>query len=451
MTNGKAVLAGVVGALLVATGVAVATNAPGIQQIQGFLGGTPVATTDTTLTNGSAKVQLYDGSNTLGSLTNPVRIDPTGTTPQPVSGSVSLTGSLPAFAFTPTFNLGGGNIGNTAFGISGTLPPFASTPSFNIAGGSISNTSFGISGTLPAFAVNPTVILGGGASAIGSISNTAFTANAGTNLNTSLLALESGGNLAAIKTDTDKIPAQGQALAAGSWPVVLTALQLAALTPPTTINANQGSANATPWVGTSDGTNTAKVQPGSTTPVAGDKATTVSLSPNGAAQPLPTGAASQTTLAAILASLGSAVMQATGGTIGLVAGSALIGSFKLSDGTSTAIVCDTPFSFSTASTAIIIPLCSGKQIYICSLTLVNSSSGSAQLVSIIEGTGSSCAGGTPRGMWGNTTASMGFAAGGGMAPSAGHPINATATVSQNVCVAVGGSTNVSGGGMYACR
>jgi hypothetical protein len=44
-------------------------------------------------------------------------------------------------------------------------------------------TSVGISGTLPAFAATPT-----------------FTANAGTNLNTSLLALESGGNLASINT-----------------------------------------------------------------------------------------------------------------------------------------------------------------------------------------------------------------------------------------------------------
>lgn len=43
-----------------------------------------------------------------------------------------------------------------------------------------------------------------GTNAIGSITNTAFTANAGTNLNTSLLALESGGNLAGINT---KLPA----------------------------------------------------------------------------------------------------------------------------------------------------------------------------------------------------------------------------------------------------
>lgn len=73
------------------------------------------------------------------------------------------------------------------------------------------------------------------------------TANAGTNLNTSALALESGGNLATIagkdfatqttlaliKAKTDNIPALGQALAAASVPVVLTAAQITTLTPQT--------------------------------------------------------------------------------------------------------------------------------------------------------------------------------------------------------------------------
>lgn len=55
------------------------------------------------------------------------------------------------------------------------------------------------------------------------------TVNAGTNLNTSLLALESGGNLGSINA---KIPTLGQQLAAGSMPVVLTATQFASLTQP---------------------------------------------------------------------------------------------------------------------------------------------------------------------------------------------------------------------------
>lgn len=48
-------------------------------------------------------------------------------------------------------------------------------------------------------------------------------------------AATEAGNLAAIKADVDKIPSQGQALAAASTPVVLTALQVAALTPPAAI------------------------------------------------------------------------------------------------------------------------------------------------------------------------------------------------------------------------
>lgn len=86
--------------------------------------------------------------------------------------SFGISGTLPAFASTPTVNLGtlngaatlsgqaaisatlgspfqaGGSIGNTSFGISGTLPAFAATPAFTI------------SGTLPAFAATPTVDLG---------------------------------------------------------------------------------------------------------------------------------------------------------------------------------------------------------------------------------------------------------------------------------------------------
>ena len=68
--------------------------------------------------------------------------------------------------------------------------------------------------------------------------NGPLTVNAGTNLNTSALALESGGKLASIDTKT---PALGQALAAASVPVVLTAAQVTTLTPPTTITANAGT------------------------------------------------------------------------------------------------------------------------------------------------------------------------------------------------------------------
>jgi len=64
----------------------------------------------------------------------------------------------------------------------------------------------------------------------------AVQANAGTNLNTSLLALEGGGHLASVDA---KLPALGQALAAASVPVVLTAAQLTTLAPLATVAATQ--------------------------------------------------------------------------------------------------------------------------------------------------------------------------------------------------------------------
>ena len=80
-----------------------------------------------------------------------------------------------------------------------------------------------------------------------------ITANAGTNLNTSALALESGGNIAAIKAKTDNIPAQGQALAAASLPVVLPATQITTLTPPAAITGFATSAKQDTIIGHVDG------------------------------------------------------------------------------------------------------------------------------------------------------------------------------------------------------
>jgi hypothetical protein len=88
------------------------------------------------------------------------------------------------------------------------------------------------------------------------------TVNAGTNLNTSTLALETGGNLASIKTDVDKIPSQGQALAAASMPVVLPATQITTLTPLSTVTANLGTLNG---AATAAGVSALEVTQGSTT------------------------------------------------------------------------------------------------------------------------------------------------------------------------------------------
>ncbi len=80
--------------------------------------------------------------------------------------------------------------------------------------------------------------------------------------NTAALALESGGNLASVKTNTDKIPSQGQALAAASTPVVLPAAQITAITPPAAITGYATASNQTDksqFTKITDGTDTALV------------------------------------------------------------------------------------------------------------------------------------------------------------------------------------------------
>ena len=78
-------------------------------------------------------------------------------------------------------------------------------------------TSVGISGTLPGFTTTPTFNLGTAPNL--TFTNTSFTANAGTNLNTSALALESGGNLASINS---KLPT----LSNGKIPVEVASLNV---------------------------------------------------------------------------------------------------------------------------------------------------------------------------------------------------------------------------------
>lgn len=161
---------------------------------------------------GGGGTQYASGTTTPGTVTgNALIFDNSGTLED-----VSVANPLPVAA---TF--------------SGTLtssPTFAQNP-----GAGTPTPAYGLIDSSYRPQVSVATALPAGTNAIGSITNTAFIANAGTNLNTSLLALESGGNLAAIKADTDKIPSQGQALAAASLPVVLTAAQITTLTPPAAI------------------------------------------------------------------------------------------------------------------------------------------------------------------------------------------------------------------------
>ena len=187
-------------------------------------------------------------TGTFWQATQPVSIASMPSTPvtgtfwqatQPVSGTIAATQSGTwsvsgqATTSAPTYSTGTANplslnlSGGLRVDGSGVTQPvsIASMPSTPVTGTFWQSTQPVSLASLPSL---PT-----GANSIGQV-----TANAGTNLNTSALALESGGNLASINT---KIPSLGQALAAASVPVVLTAAQITTLTPPTTVGLNAGS------------------------------------------------------------------------------------------------------------------------------------------------------------------------------------------------------------------
>lgn len=135
-----------------------------------------------------------------------------------------------------------------------------------------------------------------------------------------------------------------------------------------------------------DGTNTAKVQAASTGPALADKALTVAQSPNVSEQ------------------------------------------------------CPTVLAISqTASTDL---KTSSAKLHICSIVLV---SASAQSISLVEGTGSTCATGTAA-LVGATTAANGpaLAANGGFTAVAGVPWLRTATTADHLCLLQSGSGNLSG-------
>ncbi len=216
--------------------------------------------------------------------------------------SFGISGTLPNFAATPTFNLGtlngaatnaelvtinttlgtpfqaGGSIGNSSFGISGTLPAFAATPTFNLgtlngaataSNQTTGNTSLAtIATNIPAqgqalaAASMPVVLPASQITTLTPPTSVTVTQGTGSNLHTDVdnfpatqpisaaslplptgaatSALQTTGNtsLATIATNT---PALGQALAAGSVPVVLPAAQITTLTPPTSVTVTQAT------------------------------------------------------------------------------------------------------------------------------------------------------------------------------------------------------------------
>lgn len=232
------------------------TSIPAGANTIGSVGNLAAVTTGApTYTTGTQAALSLDTSGNLRVITSGGAAVPTGTAGTPNAAVVSVQG-VSGGTPQPTILTAGaatfGSIANTAFGISGTLPAFAATPTFNFgtlngaatasgvaavvtalgspfqAGASIANTSFGISGTLPAFATPPA--LGASAATIGTVNlgtlNGAATAAGLTTINTTLgTPLQAGGT----------VIVSGVATAANQ-----TVIQAAPGTSATTANAMQG-------------------------------------------------------------------------------------------------------------------------------------------------------------------------------------------------------------------
>lgn len=308
--------------------------------------------------NRAGFVNLRDSSaNELGIAATPLRTDPTGTTTQPVSGTVTAN----AGTNTSTAALAletGGNLAQivTDFGAPGATACTTDTASCNQnqqlqrlaqrltsivtalgspfqAGGSIGNTSFGISGTLPAFASTPTFNLGtlnGAATAALQPTNAAIAsttsaqtghlmmgavttaAPAYTTAQTNPLSLDTGGNLRINCVTGCGGGSGGTASNFGSaFPAAGTAIGL-------TNGTNMVAWSATTNYGTAP----------SAIPVPAVNASVT-------ASALPTGAATAANQATEIASLAT-IASNTGGAI--PAGTATIGKVGINDGTNSGTV-----------------------------------------------------------------------------------------------------------------
>ena len=163
---------------------------------------------------GNSSLSSIDGK-TPALVSGRVPVDGSGVT-QPVSGSVTVSGTVTASGpLTDT------QLRATAVPVSGTF--WQATQPIS---GSVSVTgTTAVSGPLTDSELRATAVPVSGTfwQETQPVSGT-VTANAGTNLNTSALAVETGGNLATL---AGRVPAQGQALMAASLPVAIASNQSA--------------------------------------------------------------------------------------------------------------------------------------------------------------------------------------------------------------------------------
>ncbi len=406
--------------------------------------------------------------------------------------------SLPAYAATPTFNLGtlggaatnaelvtinstlgspfqaGGSIGNTGFNVTGTLPAFASTPTFNL--GTLGGAATAANQTNGS---QKTQIVDGSGNVIGSTSN---------NLDVQCANCSGSG----VSTGDEATFTAGSSLFAGSGGF----FQTTATSNPLT-TGHQGMAQMTAYRALmTDWYNSSGVEMGTAgSPVqvslanTGANGTAVAVS--AASLPLPTGAASATNQtngsaetqvyysgALVSASnplpvVGAGLAQ--GSTTSGQSGSMVMGAVTTSAPSYTTAQTD-PLSLDTAgnlrvnvavqtaadacmfqaksgapinltASGQVITGTASKKTYICSIDV---GTATAQSIALVEGTGTTCATNT-FGLAGGTTAATGWslAANGGLTKGSGlgtvySPSADTNATAANVCLLLSGSGQASG-------
>jgi hypothetical protein len=277
-------------------------------------------------------------------------------------------------------------------------------------------------------------------------------------------------SLSAIKLDVDKIPSQGQALAAASTPVVLTAAQMTTLTPIATVadgaNAALGATTDSKSIETGGVSATVVAllkqisytgQNPSSTPVTG----TVAVS-NGSTTDTDDGtvAGAQASVALTLGlnqlwdgtnwkrALTTAAAIGTAPPANAVfqggIGSGATGGFLVG-----AAVADTQatVNISTATTTLLITGVSGRHVRVSAYDLVTAL---ANNVGIISGTGATCGTGTAAIV--GTTAATGynFGANGGVARGTGQgTVLRTVATGDSICLITSAATQLSGVWAYA--
>lgn len=174
------------------------------------------------LSSGSIPVTLSAANITA--LTPPTSITVSNFPPtQPISGGVSVIAALPA---------GSNNIGSVTVGSSALPTGAAQETGGNLANIATNTSKIPSLGQAVAASSVPVVLPAAQITALTPLSTVAITA---ASLPLPTGAAQETGNLATIASNTGKIPSLGQAAAASSVPVVLTASQLATLTPPAAI------------------------------------------------------------------------------------------------------------------------------------------------------------------------------------------------------------------------